>query len=177
MTPAISAALAAIVLAVPGAAVANERDDALSSLPASAWPASITRLDRSVSELRRNVSEVDRTTSEGSQTVISLASDVLFAFDKATISERARDKIDELVAEVPKGAEVQVHGHTDSIGSAAYNQELSEKRARAVAEVIESVRSDLRLQVKGFGKDRPVESNDEPAGRALNRRVEIRYSG
>lgn len=81
------------------------------------------------------------------------------------------------VAEVPKGAEVQVHGHTDSIGSAAYNQELSEKRARAVAEVIESVRSDLRLQVKGFGKDRPVESNDEPAGRALNRRVEIRYSG
>ncbi|MEI2776001.1 MAG: OmpA family protein [Tetrasphaera sp.] len=167
--------VAALTLAAPTAAAANDRDEALASLPKSAWPASITKLDRSVTELDRNVTKVDTKSTEGPQTVISLASDVLFAFDKDTISDRAEDKIRELIADIPDGATVQVHGHTDNIGEQAYNQKLSESRAKTVANVISAERADLRLEVKGFGMSDPVESNEKPEGRALNRRVEIRY--
>ena len=86
------------------------------------------------------------------------------------------------MAEVPQGAAVQVHGHTDSISDRAFNQTLSEQRAQTVAGAITQHRPDLQLEVAGFGMDQPVEPNevngeDNPEGRALNRRVEIRFSG
>lgn len=73
------------------------------------------------------------------------------------------------------GMEVQVHGHTDAIGSTAYNQELSENRARAVKAYL--MRQGIlapRMKTSGFGESKPVASNETDAGRAQNRRVEFK---
>ncbi|MHA7878728.1 MAG: OmpA family protein [Saccharospirillum sp.] len=69
---------------------------------------------------------------------------------------------------------VTIEGHTDSTGSASYNQLLSERRATSVAEVIlrEGVAFE-RVAASGYGEERPIAGNDTPAGRAQNRRVEI----
>ena len=70
---------------------------------------------------------------------------------------------------------IDVYGHTDNTGSDAYNQQLSEQRARSVASFLagQGVRSD-RMIVSGFGESRPVASNESEQGREQNRRVEIR---
>ena len=70
---------------------------------------------------------------------------------------------------------VDVYGHTDSVGSDAYNQDLSERRARSVADYLAThgVR-EARLGIRGFGETQPVASNETDAGRAANRRVEIK---
>ena len=72
---------------------------------------------------------------------------------------------------------VDVYGHTDNTGSDAYNQQLSERRAQAVAQYLAAngVRPD-RLLVSGFGESQPVASNASPQGREQNRRVEIRIA-
>src|SRR5699024_12595346 len=81
--------------------------------------------------------------------------------------------------DVPDGAAVSVSGHTDSVIGAVDNQELSENRAEAVAEVIEAARDDLDLQVAGFADTQPAETEDpeDPSTFAANRRVDIVYSG
>ena len=190
MTARPAALIGALVLALfPVGAAAAEPDDAIAALPESAWAQSITVLDRNVTVLVSNVtvfvpnvSPLDTRTTQGDQTVISLASDILFDFGKADVGAAAEARIGELVAEVPQGAAVQVHGHTDSISDRAFNQTLSEQRAQTVAGAITQHRPDLQLEVAGFGMDQPVEPNevngeDNPEGRALNRRVEIRFSG
>ena len=69
---------------------------------------------------------------------------------------------------------LSVEGHTDSIGTAAYNQSLSRRRARSVASYLEDigVRSS-RIETVGYGESQPVASNNTAEGRQLNRRVEI----
>lgn len=73
---------------------------------------------------------------------------------------------------------VDVEGYTDSTGSFEYNQELSEARARAVANYLSSVGVDhLRLNTRGYGERYPIAGNDSAAGRAVNRRVEVKIRG
>jgi outer membrane protein OmpA-like peptidoglycan-associated protein len=69
---------------------------------------------------------------------------------------------------------VNVHGHTDSVGSDAYNMGLSERRARTVADqlIAQGVAAE-KVSIEGFGESKPVASNDTEEGRASNRRVEI----
>lgn len=71
---------------------------------------------------------------------------------------------------------VEISGHTDDVGSAAYNKELSKNRAEAIRQflVTQGVEAS-RIEARGFGMDRPVASNETPEGRAQNRRVEIRF--
>src|SRR5699024_6357224 len=82
----------------------------------------------------------------------------------------------------PDGTKVTVSGYTDSVGSDSANKKLSKKRAQAVADVISDSRSDLELSVKGYGEADPVAKNtakggeDNPQGRAKNRRVEVSYA-
>ncbi len=78
-----------------------------------------------------------------------------------------------------KEAVLSIEGHTDDVGTAAFNQTLSEKRAAAVREALVSQFSvpPARLVTKGFGLTRPLESNDTVAGRARNRRVELACAG
>ncbi|GIW43349.1 MAG: hypothetical protein KatS3mg077_0631 [Candidatus Binatia bacterium] len=101
---------------------------------------------------------------------------VNFDFDKATIRPDAARILDEAVAtlKAEPDVEVLIVGHTDSVGSEAYNQRLSVRRAQAVKDYL--VRHGIaasRLQVKGMGESQPVASNDTAEGRAQNRRVEL----
>lgn len=73
---------------------------------------------------------------------------------------------------------IEVEGHTDSTGSLQYNQQLSERRARSVAQfLINSGVSPMRVGTRGFGPSMPVAGNDTSHGRSLNRRVEIKIRG
>lgn len=74
--------------------------------------------------------------------------------------------------------QIDVEGYTDSTGSFEYNQQLSERRAAAVAQYLMSVGVDrLRLNARGYGERNPIADNNSSAGRAVNRRVEVRIRG
>lgn len=112
----------------------------------------------------------------GAQIILELPSDVNFAFDKYDIQPRfygVLNAVSRTLAKYP-ATYVDVNGHTDAIGSYAYNQTLSERRADAVADYLfaHSI-TPARLHVQGFGKTEPIASNATIAGRAANRRVEI----
>lgn len=100
-----------------------------------------------------------------------------FDFDSAKIRPAAESKLAEVVefAGTYGNAQLEVSGHTDSIGKEDYNQKLSEKRAEAVSKYLvgKGVAAD-RIVTKGYGESRPVADNKTRAGRAQNRRVEIR---
>jgi outer membrane protein OmpA-like peptidoglycan-associated protein len=115
---------------------------------------------------------------------VALAADVLFDFDKATLRPEAREALRQLAAVIvqrsPRGA-ARIEGHTDALGSDAYNQRLSEQRARAVRDWLASADGlrGVRFSGRGFGESRPVAANtkpdgsDDPEGRQRNRRVEV----
>lgn len=118
---------------------------------------------------------------EEGETVMVLTSDLLFAFASADLSPQAAAAVTDLVATIPQGADVAVDGHTDSVGDDAVNDPLSQQRADAVAALLRAARPDLVLTVTGYGSREPVADNtvggqDSPAGRALNRRVEITFA-
>ncbi|KAE8764117.1 OmpA family protein [Georgenia thermotolerans] len=125
------------------------------------------------------VRSVEQVETAAGRTTITLATDILFTPDSAELPQTAAARVGELVAQVPQGAAVQVHGHTDSVQGAVDNQELSTARAEAVADVLRAGRPDLQLEVAGFAATRPAvtERADDPATRAANRRVEIVYAG
>ncbi|MGA3089340.1 MAG: OmpA family protein [Terriglobales bacterium] len=103
---------------------------------------------------------------------------VHFGFNKDNLTKEAKQAIDELAASVAttKGYIITVEGATDSIGSADYNYELSERRANAVIQYLAAEKSvpAYKIYLIGLGKDKPVESNKTADGRAKNRRVDIR---
>lgn len=107
---------------------------------------------------------------------IELPADVLFDFDKADIRADAAHALAQLatVVRAYKGA-VRLEGHTDGKGAAQYNQKLSEQRAASVRQWLidrEQIPAE-RMTTQGFGKSKPVASNDTDAGRQKNRRVEV----
>lgn len=110
------------------------------------------------------------------QIVLEMPADVTFAFDKHDIQPRfygVLNAVSRTLGQYP-ATYVDVNGHTDAIGSYAYNQRLSEQRADAVADYLadRSVNG-ARMRVQGFGKTEPIASNATIGGRAANRRVEI----
>lgn len=114
-------------------------------------------------------------------TVITLQDGVLFDFGKYDLRPEAKATLAKLatVLNQAKVPAAQINGHTDSIGDDAFNQDLSEKRASAVATQLKADGVTANLQTHGYGKTRPVADNtnadgsDNPAGRQANRRVEI----
>ncbi|NHA67200.1 OmpA family protein [Phycicoccus flavus] len=175
----------AVAVLGPLAPAASADDLPVDRLPAPTeqqLAESVTALDPRVSQLEGRVTGLATETTDGGDEVITLASDILFAFDRSDLSPRAAARIRGLVEDVPRRARVSIGGHTDALGSVGYNLRLSTARARAVAAVVRRSRPDLRLTVRGFGETRPVAPNtrggeDDPEGRAENRRVEIRYAG
>ena len=101
---------------------------------------------------------------------------VNFDFNSAHLTPAAEHELDTTVALLQQhgGQSAEVHGHTDSRGSPAYNLKLSERRAQAVVDyLVTHGIAASRLSAKGFGETQPVASNDTEAGRAENRRVTL----
>lgn len=113
-------------------------------------------------------------------TTLTVPSEVLFDFDEATLRPDARARLDEIVEVVGYFAQapVEVVGHTDSQGEPAYNQDLSTRRADAVAtHLVDAGVDTARLSVEGRGETEPDRPNDTEEGRQANRRVEITIVG
>ena len=107
---------------------------------------------------------------------VTVKNDVLFDFNSAALRSASRESLREMgdVFEKYPDTTIRVEGHTDSVGSASYNERLSERRASTVANYLESlgVRSS-RLDTVGYGESQPRATNSTASGRQLNRRVEI----
>lgn len=103
-------------------------------------------------------------------------SPIRFKTARADLTDDGRsalDKMAEAIKQCP-GVTVRVEGHTDSDGETAFNQELSEARAKSVVAYLASVGVDAaRLKPEGFGETRPIASNDDDAGKARNRRIDF----
>ena len=135
--------------------------------------------DRIIAENRRMIDELKSRGVDARQTdrgvVINLP-DVLFEFDSAKLTPEARDTTREISTVISdlQGRRIAVEGHTDSKGTAAYNERLSRDRAEAVADsLVDRGMPRSSLSVRGYGEDKPVASNDTDSGRARNRRVEV----
>lgn len=101
---------------------------------------------------------------------------IFFDYDKATILQQSYNELQNLLAILQSHPtmKIEIDGHTDGHGSIDYNQRLSENRAKAVVDFLISKGIDpKRLQYKGFGKTRPIDTNTTDEGRARNRRVEF----
>ena len=111
---------------------------------------------------------------------VTYAADAFFDFDKSVLKPAGRAKLDDLVSKV-KGVNLEVIiavGHTDSVGSDAYNQKLSVRRAEAVKAYLVSKGIERnRVYTEGKGEKQPVADNKTAEGRAKNRRVEIEVVG
>lgn len=111
---------------------------------------------------------------------VTFAADAFFDFDKAVLKADGKAKLDDLTSKL-QGMNLEVIiavGHTDSVGTDAYNQKLSIRRAEAVKAYLVSKGIEAnRVYTEGKGKKQPVASNKTAAGRAKNRRVEIEVVG
>jgi OmpA-OmpF porin, OOP family len=111
---------------------------------------------------------------------VTYAADAFFDFDRAVLKPEGRAKLDDLVEKV-KGISLEVIiavGHTDAVGSDAYNQRLSVRRAEAVkAYLVSKGIEKNRVYTEGKGEKQPVADNRTADGRAKNRRVEIEVVG
>lgn len=119
-------------------------------------------------------------TAELTRSEVTIAQQIQFEFNQATILANSFFILDEVVDVLirnPQVRQVRVEGHTDDVGGQEFNQTLSENRALAVVKyLVEHGVDATRLQAQGFGMSKPLASNKSEAGRAKNRRVQFRIT-
>ena len=182
--PAAGAAIGGAVGAAGGALVGNQLQKR--EQVANENDQVIAQQRQELAKNRELLDELKKQNLEARETergVIVNLPDVLFEFGKANLTSGAREKTGDIAGVLTnqaKGRRVSIEGHTDSIGSDAANQVLSERRANSVAAAIESEGVNKeRIVTKGYGKRYPVAPNknsdgtDNPSGRSKNRRVEV----
>jgi len=133
------------------------------------------QMDQQAKELQQNVPGAT-ITRVGEGIVVTFDSGLLYDFDSDAVKSSARTNLQNLARSLDKypNTIVMLIGHTDSMGQDSYNMGLSERRARAAANVLADYGVDRsRLETAGRGESEPIASNDSDAGRAENRRVEV----
>ena len=132
-------------------------------------------LDKQAKDLR-NVQEIQNVKQERDRLIATIPNNLLFDVNSAVIKPGGLDgltKVADILNRYPETT-ITVKGHTDSTGSEAYNQQLSEKRAIAVADfIVGKGVNGARVTPIGYGEQLPIAGNDTEAGRLQNRRVEI----
>jgi len=133
------------------------------------------KMDKQAKEIEQTVpdAKVERV---GEGIVVEFSSAVLFGFNKSDLSPDAQTNLDKLVKVLNTypDTDIEIQGHTDSKGSEAYNQTLSEKRAKVVTDYLTAKQiAQPRVSIKGFGETLPKYENETEEGRAQNRRVEF----
>ena len=133
------------------------------------------QMDQKAKEIQQSVPGAT-VTRVGEGLVVTFDSGILFDFNSDALKSTARSNLDNLAANLSSfgDSKLVLVGHTDSVGTASYNQGLSERRARSVGTylITKGVPS-TRVEVTGRGESEPVQPNDTDAGRAANRRVEV----
>lgn len=160
-----------------------------SDLGAAPASAPVLEVDAPVLDLTLTVASTDRSLSDeqtATQERVILAADVLFAFDKADLTPAAQATIAQAAQRIRDRARGDTHvdGYTDAVGNHDYNVTLSQQRAQAVVSALQPLLSGAAVNLipAGHGDADPVAANtkpdgsDNPAGRALNRRVVISFS-
>lgn len=138
------------------------------------------KMDQQIKELKEQTagSGVDVTEVDGGNAIlVNLPDGVTFDVNSYVIKPAFRDTLDTVAGSLQTYPDslIDVYGHTDSTGSDSYNQTLSERRAKAVADYLGSRGvSSARIRWQGFGETAPIADNTTEQGRALNRRVEIK---
>ncbi len=133
-------------------------------------------LDKQERELRAALGNDVGIVNTGSQLIVSLPEAITFATDSAVVKASVLDDLAKLATSMNAypNTRIEVVGHTDNTGTVAYNQALSEQRARAVRGILASDGVDAtRIIARGVGETQPIASNGTAAGRQANRRVEI----
>lgn len=114
---------------------------------------------------------------DGDNLLLRMPSGITFGFDSAEVQPQFQPTLNEVSSTLSQFPQtyIDIYGHTDSDGSDAYNQGLSERRAQSVANYL-SMRGvqSARLATRGFGESQPIATNATEAGKAANRRVEIK---
>ena len=133
------------------------------------------KMDKQAEEIKNTIpdAKVERV---GEGIVVEFSSNVLFAFDKSDLTAESIVSLDKLVVVLNHypDTNIEIQGHTDSKGTEAYNQALSERRATSVNGYITGKGiASSRLTIKGFGETAPKYENETEEGRAQNRRVEF----
>jgi outer membrane protein OmpA-like peptidoglycan-associated protein len=133
-------------------------------------------MDRQAQQMQQVLDRQDVLEKRGEEIYMSLSSDILFTSGSAALAPGADDKLREvagILQQYPRTM-IEIVGHTDSVGSEASNQVLSERRAASVRDAL--VRygvSPARIVTRGAGELRPIADNSTPDGRARNRRVDL----
>ncbi|MHA7971332.1 OmpA family protein [Rhizobium terricola] len=137
-------------------------------------------MDRQESELRAQLQGTGiSVTRMGDRIILNMPSNITFATDQYAVMPQFYPTLNSVAVVLNKFNQtlIDINGHTDSTGSLAHNQELSQNRAQSVANYLFSQGLDgRRVSAMGFGPNEPVASNATPEGRAQNRRVEIQIA-
>jgi outer membrane protein OmpA-like peptidoglycan-associated protein len=172
----------AVLGGLVGLATGGDRDERLRNAAIGAAGGAVlgglggNNLDRQEAELRGQLGSNIGIVNNGSSLVVTLPQDILFAVDSTALTGALQNDLTSVAASLNRYPDttVNVIGHTDNTGAAAYNQDLSQRRAQAVASVlINAGVTPQRIRSIGRGEDAPIASNLTPEGRQQNRRVEI----
>jgi outer membrane protein OmpA-like peptidoglycan-associated protein len=159
-------------------AMAGDRRTALAGAMIGATGGALIgqQLDRQAAELRAALGSNVDVRNTGQELILTLPQDLLFATDSATLRPDLQADLRAIAGNLVSNprSDVIVVGHTDNVGSAEYNQGLSERRAASVAQILRSQGvAPNRIQTIGRGLTQPIATNATAAGRQQNRRVEI----
>lgn len=133
------------------------------------------QMDQQAKELEQNI-EGAQISRVGEGIAVTFESGILFPFNSTEILPAGRENLQKLAASLGKypNSDILIVGHTDSVGTDVYNNDLSQRRADAAGAYLRSLGvAPTRLRTSGRGESEPIQSNDTEQGRAANRRVEI----